>query len=111
MSVAVTFAPRSNIKLVIHKGLIIMDVFKRQLTLEVLTILSDNNICLANIPPNKAKYYQPLDFTVNQHAKRYLKNKFSRWYGNQISKQFDKSMNIDAVDVNLRLTTLKPLHA
>ena len=48
---------------------------------------------------------------VNGHAKRYLKNKFSIWYGNQISKQLDESVNIDAVDVKLRLTTLKPLHA
>ena len=48
---------------------------------------------------------------VNGHAKRYLKNKFSTWYGNQISKQLDEVVNIDAVNVKLRLTALKPLHA
>ena len=57
------------------------------------------------------KYYQPLDLTVNGHAKRFLKNKFSTWYGNQISNQLDEGVNIDAVGVKLRLTTLKPLHA
>ena len=87
-----------------------MDIFKGQMTSEVLTILNDNDICLGNIPPNLTKHYQPLDLTVNGHAKRYLKNKFSTWYGNQISKQLDEDVNIDAVDVKLRLTTLKPLH-
>lgn len=38
-------------------------------------------------------------------------NKFSTWYGNEILKQLDEAVNIDAVDVKLRLTTLKPLHA
>ena len=88
-----------------------MDVFKGQMTLEVLTILNNNNMCLVNIPPNMTKYYQPLDLMVNGHAKRYLKNKFSTWYGNQISKKLDEVVNIDAVNVKLRLTALKPLHA
>ena len=88
-----------------------MDIFKRQMTSEVNMILNDNNICLANIPPNMTKYYQPLDLMVNGHAKHYLKNKFSTWYRNQILKQLDEGVNIDAVDVKLRLTTLKPLHA
>ena len=48
------------------------------------------------------KYYQPLDLTVNGHAKRFFKNKFSTWYGNQISNQLDEGMNIDAVGVKLR---------
>ena len=70
----------------IYKGLIIMDVFKGQMTSEVLTNFNGNNICLANIPPQMTKYCQLLDLTVNGHAKRYLKNKFCTWYGNLISK-------------------------
>ena len=77
-----------------------MDVFKGQMKSEVLTILNDNNICLANIPPNMTKYYQPLDLTVNGHAKSYLKNKFDIWCGNQTSKQLDEGVNIDAVVVS-----------
>ena len=88
-----------------------IDFFKGQMTSEVLMILNDSNICLANIPPNMTKYYQPLDLTVNGHAKRYLKNKFSACYGNQILKQLDEGLHIDAVDIKLGLTTLKPLHA
>ena len=56
------------------------------------------------------KCYQPLDLTVNGHAKRYLKIKFSTWY--QILKQLDEGgVNIDVVDVKLRLATLKALYA
>ena len=88
-----------------------MNVFKGQITSEVLTILNDINICLVNIPSNMTKHHQPLNLTVNGHAKCCLKNKFSTWYDNQILKQLDDGTNIDAVDVNLRLTTLKPLHA
>ena len=56
------------------------------------------------------KCYQPLDLTVNGHAKRYLKIKFSTWY--RILKQLDEGVvNIDAVDVTLCLSTLKALHA
>ena len=78
-----------------------MDVFKRQMTSEVNMILNDNNICLANIPPNMTKYYRSLDLMVNGHAKHYLKNKFSAWYRNQILKQLDEGVNVDAVDVKL----------
>ena len=77
----------------------------------VLTILNDNNMCLVNIPPNMAKYYQPLNLTVNGHVKRYLKNKFSTWCGNQNSKHLNEDVNIDAKVVKPSLTTLKPLHA
>ena len=40
-----------------------------------------------------------------------MKNKFNTRNRNQISKQIDEGVNIDAVNVKLRLTTLKPLHA
>ena len=80
----------------IHKGLIITDVFNGQMMPEVLTILNDNNICLVNIPPNITKNYQPLDL---RYLKRYLKNKFSTCYRNQIPKQLDEGVNIDTVDV------------
>ena len=95
----------------IHNGLIIMDVFKGKIASEVFMILNYNNICLANIPPSMTKYYQPLYLTVNGHAIRYLKNKFSGWNWNQISKKLEEDVNIDAMDVKLHLTILKPLHA
>jgi len=51
------------------------------------------------------KYYQPLDLTVNRHAKRFFKSKISTWYADQISKQLNEGVTIDEVDVKFRLTT------
>ena len=57
------------------------------------------------------KSYQPLDLTVNGHAKRFFKSKFSVWYAEQISKQLNEGVKIDEVDAKFRLTTMKSLHA
>ena len=88
-----------------------MDVFKGKIASQVFMILNYNNICLVNIPPSMTKYYQPLYLTVNGNVIRYLKNKFSGWNWNQISKKLEEDVNIDAMDVKLHLTILKPLHA
>ena len=94
-----------------HKGLLIMDVFTGQMTTEVLDVITKNNIVVVNVPANMTKFYQPLDLTVNGHAKRFFKSKFSAWYADQISKQLNEGVKIDEVDVKFRLTTMKPLHA
>ena len=93
-----------------HKGLLIMDVFTGQ-TMDVLDVITKNNICVVNVPANMTKFYQPLDLTVNGHAKRFFKSKFSAWYADQISKQLNEGVKIDELDVKFRLTTMKPLHA
>ena len=41
---------------------------------------------------------------------RYWKSNLRSWYGKQILKQLNEDVNIDAVDVKLHLTILKPLH-
>ena len=94
-----------------HKGLLIMDVFTGQMTTEVLDVITKNNIVVVKVPANMTKFYQPLDLTVNGHAKRFFKSKFSAWYADQISKQLNEGVKIDEMDVKFRLTTMKPLHA
>eukprot|EP00794_Sanderia_malayensis_P013334 gene13334-14712_t len=88
-----------------------MDVFTGQMTSEVLALFMEHNICIVNVPPNMTKYYQPLDLTVNGYAKRFTKNKFNEWYAQQITKQLQEGNKLENVDVKLRLSTLKPLHA
>eukprot|EP00794_Sanderia_malayensis_P006691 gene6691-7447_t len=94
-----------------HKALVIMDVFTGQMTSEVLALFMEHNICIVNVPPNMTKYYQPLDLTVNGYAKRFTKNKFNEWYAQQITRQLQEGNKLENVDVKLRLSTLKPLHA
>ena len=92
-------------------ALLIMDVFTGQKTSEVLDLLNANKILVTNVPPNMTKYYQPLDLTVNGYAKKFMSQKFSSWYTHQISLQLEKGVPIDEIDVKLRLSLIKPLHA
>ena len=51
--------------------------------------------------------------TVNGEAKRFMKDKFTTWSSEEVQKQINPG-NGDAngeVNVDLRLTALKPLHA
>ena len=94
-----------------QKALVIMDVFTGQMTTEVLDVLTSNNILVTNVPANMTRFYQPLDLTVNGAAKRFIAKKFNGWYCDQISSELEAGTPIGEIDVKLRLSILKPLHA
>ena len=50
------------------------------------------------------------DLTVNREAK-VMKDQFTSWYSAQIQSQLDLGVVLDDVDVDLRLSVLKPIHA
>ena len=102
---------RERIGLPYQKALVVFDVFKGQLTKSVLKLLEDNNFVVTFVPANMTHLYQPLDLTVNGYAKKYSKKKFNEWYANQIIQQLDEGKQLYEIEVKLRLTTLKPLHA
>ena len=72
-----------------HPSLLIMDVFRGQMTSGVLNLLSQNDILLVRVPPNMTHLYQPLDLTVNGHFKSFMKKRFSEWYSKQILLQLE----------------------
>ena len=51
------------------------------------------------------------DLTVNREAKKFMKDQFTSWYSAQIQSQLGSGMVLDEVDVDLRLSVLKPIHA
>jgi len=57
------------------------------------------------------RFYQPLDLTVNGSGKRFLAKKYNGWYSQQITERLDLGVSLDYIDIKLRLSTLKPLHA
>ena len=69
-----------------QKAIVIFDVFRGQITDDVLTQYKDNNIEVVFVPTNMTGLLQPLDLTVNGYAKKYCKSKFHHWYMSEITK-------------------------
>ena len=64
-------------------ALVIMDVFRGQITDDVISLLRDNNIHYVLVPNNMTQLFQPLDLMVNKHCKSYLKQLFSTCYASR----------------------------
>ena len=56
-----------------HPSLLIMDVFREQMTEKVLEKLKRSKIFLVKVPANMIHIFQPLDLTVHDHFKQYMK--------------------------------------
>ena len=66
-----------------------------------------------NILSRKSNYSSSSedDLTVNREAKKFMKDQFTSWFSAQIQSQLDSGMVLNDVDVDLRLSVLKPIHA
>ena len=94
-----------------QKAMLIFDVFKGQVTEKVNSVIEENNCVIVHVPNNMTDKFQPLDLTVNAQAKQFLKSKFECWYAEQISKQLDDRSNVYDIQVPLKLSVIKPIHA
>ena len=92
-------------------ALVIMDVFKGQVTPMVLDLYKESNIVAVLVPANLTNHLQPLDLTVNGYVKRLMRAKFNSWYSSQLRRQLDEGKQLQDIDVPLRLSILKPFHA
>ena len=70
------------------------------------------NILTVNVPNNSTHLLQPLDQTANETFKNIERKEFSKYFTSAILKELMKYPNLDVttISVNLRLTTLKPIH-
>ena len=91
-------------------ALLIIDVFRGQMTRPVLDLLKENDILLVRVPANMTHIFQSLDLTVNRSAKSFFKQKFTEWHSNEIKLHVETGTKLDDIEVKLTLTTLKPLH-
>ena len=94
-----------------QKGMLIFDVFKGQVTENVTKFIEENDCVFVHVPNNMTEHFQPLDLNVNGHAKEFLKNKFECWYAKQVTDQIDSGSNVYDVNVPLKLSIIKPIHA
>ena len=88
-------------------ALVIMDVFRCQITDDVISLLGDNNIHYVLVPNDMTQLFQPLNLTVNKHRKSYLKRLFSEWYAKQIENQLFLGKKFEEIKIEFRLTTSK----
>ena len=75
-----------------YPALLIMDVFKGQMTKQVKDLLNENSIKLQKVPANLTYLFQPLDVegSPNGHEKRFMKKKFTLWFADQVKSELDK---------------------
>ena len=102
---------RERLGLETQLALLIYDVFQGQTTGKFLDVLKDNNILSMKIPPNMTHVFQLLDLTVSKFAKNFMKGMLSTWFSRQISLGLEVSVELDDIEVDYRLSVLKPLRA
>ena len=74
-------------------------------------MLKDDTTLSTKIPPNMIHVFQRLDLTINKFAKDFMKGMFSTWFTRQISRGLENGVELDDIEVDYRLSVLKPLHA
>ena len=94
-----------------QKSLVIMYIFTGQMATAVLDMYEESNIEVKCMSANMTHILQPLDLTENWYAKRFTRGKFSNCYSSQIFKQLDDGRLLHDIDVPLKLSLLKPIHA
>lgn len=102
---------RKKLNLPNQYALVIMDVFKGQMTDKVISFLNDNSVLHEKVPANMTHYFQPLDLTVNGASKQFMKKKFVDWYARKVISSIDNGIPVEEIVVELKLSIMKPLHA
>ena len=95
------------------QSLLLWDAFKAQSTQKVKDALATHNIELVMVPKNMTHLLQPLDLTTNASFKKFEKRAFTEYFTSCIMKALEIDPDLDAasIEVDLRLSTLKPRHA
>ena len=80
-----------------------MDNFKGQVTKRVSSLLEKCHlhVCLLPASTTDLQLLQLMDISVNKPAKSFLKEQFSIWYLEQLSKQFEDHGDVPLEDIAL----------
>ena len=92
-------------------ALLIIDVFSGQVTKPVIDKMTENSIKLVKVSANMTRLFQPLDRSTNGAAKAYMKKRFTEWCSCSIIQELDSDKGVDNIDIQLKVSALKPLHA
>ena len=92
-------------------ALIILDVFKGQMTKYVTDLLLHNNIFYVKVPKNMTQLFQPLDLNVNGHCQSFSKKKFAEWLSRQFNNQLALVNKVEDIEMKFPLTTVNLIRA
>lgn len=81
------------------------------MTDSVKSNLQSSSIDHVPVPAYMTYFFQPLDLTVNRAAKNLTKKEFVSHYSRCIQQELDAGESLKDIEVDLRLTVVKPLHA
>ena len=93
------------------RALLILDVFRQQMTQEVTLLLAEKKILIMKVPINMTPLLQPLDLLINGWVKQWVRYRFADWYAEKIGAGLEKGLELESIEVKLTLTVMKPLHA
>ena len=89
------------------------DTFKAQSTGNIKLELEHLNTKDVKLPKNMTYLLQPLDLTTNGVVKKMEQREFSDYFTNSITEALlaDPKRDVTTIKVDLKLSTLKPIHA
>ena len=90
---------------------VILYVYKVHQTREVKSAIKNQDVELVFVPACCTSELQPLDVSGNGFFKQQLKQKFCDWYADQVSTQLNSGKSVTDINIDLKLSTIKPLHA
>ena len=91
-------------------ALLILNVFRGQMTSEVTNLLR-NNIFFVTVPNNMTHLFQPPVLTVNGYCKSFMKRKFAEWFAQQFDKQLTLGKRVKDIERKFHPTEIKPIYA
>lgn len=67
--------------------LVVYDRFKGQYTFRITSMLKKRHIYIVIVPANCTDWLQPLDVSINEAVKAFLRNQFQDWYASCMCQQ------------------------
>ena len=84
-----------------QKALLLVDNFAAHSSGDVIQPLEDNGVLVEFLPSNTTDRLQPLDLSINKPTKDFLREKFRRWYVEEVSKGFQNDPEGEIVSVSM----------
>ena len=92
-------------------ALCIFDMFKAHQVSDFKELMTKNNIRMQCVPTGCTSELQPLDLSGNDEFKKHIKNELSNWYAWQVQSELESGKPLEAIQIDLKLSTLNPVHA